>query len=242
MARALRRTLAGGENTMRTCNRIIPVLAVVVLGSVACSADEPSTKRAEPKKALSVKPPPAEAPPLEKTAKPAPEPKAIALTSTAPAKPPSLFDHAPAPQQERSERLTRKTESGDTPSAFEEDGEDFREVTPGDVKLVRFVLATEVSDREPLGESEVFPADTPKIFAFLQFDNRDEPYEVSVHFESVDGPELPYGIDLAVKTSPGWRTWAYTRVRREPGMYRAVVRTLDGQHIDSREFEITDTL
>jgi hypothetical protein len=113
-----------------------------------------------------------------------------------------------------------------------------RPLSAAEVTLKRFVLAAGVTDREPLGESDTFTSDA-KIFAFMELANPDaEPYAVRVHWEPLSGPAAPYGVELHVKTAPRFRTWSWTAIPREPGEYRAVLRTLDGEEIASRAFTI----
>jgi hypothetical protein len=115
-----------------------------------------------------------------------------------------------------------------------------RPLDPSEVKVDRFVLSTDVQDREPVDASETFPSDTKKIFAFVQLANPSAPYAFRIHFEKLEEEPKPYGIELTVPTAPRYRTWAWTAIKREPGLYKAVLRTLDGKDIDSREFTITE--
>jgi Protein of unknown function (DUF2914) len=109
----------------------------------------------------------------------------------------------------------------------------------GEPKVDRFVLASGVEEREPVGETDTFFTDTDKIWAFVQFDNElGAPASVRVHWEKVDGPASPYGFVLDVPTAKRYRTWSWTAIKRDPGQYRAVLRTLDGKELGSREFEI----
>ncbi len=109
-----------------------------------------------------------------------------------------------------------------------------------DVVVDRFVLAQDVSGREPVDESDHFASDTKRIFAFVQLANKDAPYAFTVHFEPVDGPPALYGVKLDVPTAPRFRTWAWTKLIHEPGKYRAVLRTLEGEEIIAREFTVDD--
>jgi hypothetical protein len=114
-----------------------------------------------------------------------------------------------------------------------------RPLAAAEVKVARFVLAKGVEGREPLAESDVFTTETPKIFAFVELANPDgDPYAFRVHWEALEGPASPYGVELHVETAPRFRTWSWTAIRREPGKYRAVLRTLDGEEIASRTFVI----
>jgi hypothetical protein len=106
------------------------------------------------------------------------------------------------------------------------------------VKVDRFVLAHDVKGREPVDEGDTFDVDT-KIFAFVQLANANAaPFAFRVHWEPVAGPASPYGVELKVETAPRFRTWSWTAIPREPGRYKAVLRTLDGQTIAEKPFTI----
>jgi len=104
------------------------------------------------------------------------------------------------------------------------------------------VLATGVDKREPTGESDTFDTDTKRIFAFVQLKNSSAPYTFEVHFEAAFGPKSLYGVKLQVPKAERYRTWAWTQIRRQPGTYRAVLRTPEGEEVASREFTIEPAL
>lgn len=184
--------------------------------------------------------------------KPRPVPPSPAtLTSAMPAVPRSVADTPTPPRalpkpEEKAAEETKPAEVATTEeapkldSAKEKDATDYdRPLSPSEVRIERFVLATGVEAREPVDVRDVFPVDTPKIFAFVHFDNEHgDPYALRVHWEKVDGPASPYGFKLTVPTAKRHRTWSWTAIRREPGHYRAVLRTLDGQEVASREFTL----
>ncbi|MDB4976034.1 MAG: hypothetical protein JWN48_4375 [Myxococcaceae bacterium] len=194
----------------------------------ACSGDVPKDK---PKAAMAEQTASAKAPPA------LPEQvEEKALTAAAPARPASVVD-APAPSPTVAPELVDQFEfSHEEPEA--EDPAPDRPLRADEVKVDRFVLATGVEGREPVGESDVFDTDTKQIFAFVQLENETAPYAFEVHFEKVDGPRSLYGVKLKVPTAERYRTWAWTKIRRSPGQYRAVLRTPEGEEIGSREFTI----
>ena len=151
------------------------------------------------------------------------------LTSTSPAAPPSVAERtADAPTEPA-------TSAADAPTTEEDEAP--TPVDPSDVHVDRFLLTTGVVDREPVDEQTVFSTDAAKIFAFVQLANAEgAPYSFKVHFESADKAPSPYGITLDVPASPRYRTWAFTRIKRAPGAYRAVLRTLEGREIARKEF------
>jgi hypothetical protein len=163
-----------------------------------------------------------------------------ALTAVAPAQPSSVAE------LKGDDKKKDDTPKAEEPMVFEishddEPGIDYdRPLDAKDVVVDRFVLASDVSGREPVRESDHFTSDNEKIFAFVQLANEDAPYAFTVHFEPVDGPAALYGVKLDVPTAPRWRTWAWTKLVHEPGKYRAVLRTLEGEEIVAREFTIDE--
>lgn len=218
-----------------------PTLAVIALCSLgsACGEEHKSTH------------PQAQAPEAAEKlveAEPARKTPDMPLTATAPATPRSILgamksgavselessEQGPSVQEQKGEAESSKVVGGS-------DGQTKPgpvAVSPEQVKIDRFVLATDVVQREPVGESERFTTETPKIFAFMQFANEQAPFAVKVYWEKVSDPASPYGVELMVPTAARHRTWSWTKIRREPGTYRAVVRTLDGQELASKEFTI----
>jgi hypothetical protein len=170
------------------------------------------------------------------------EQQMAALAATAEAKPRSVLDALEQKQAPEALALEAAKDAGMKAllavAQHEEPTDYSRPLAAAEVTLKRFVLAADVADREPLGESATFTGDA-KIFAFMELANPDaEPYAFRVHWEPLSGPASPYGVELHVKTSPRFRTWSWTAIPREPGEYRAVLRTLDGEEIASRAFTI----
>jgi hypothetical protein len=181
-----------------------------------------------------------------------PRPAPELLTATAPGEPASLLDGKGSAQSARLGDDAPKKKPQDEPSlelAALELGHDVEPEAPVDfdrplsaaeVKVERFVLATGVTGREPTGTSDSFDEDTKKIFAFVELANETEPYAIEVHFEKLGGPKSRYGVKLDVGKAARFRTWAWTQIRREPGEYRAVLRTPAGEDIASHDFVITE--
>lgn len=230
---------------MRRMFRTLALVTLCTAGS-ACTDDKPS---AAPKP----KTPKLEQPAFTATAPDRPrsildtpvpvKPAGVAAPSDDPAKSSAMSEAKPA-QASKLGALAddKKLESPHLEDQLEDLDCERSAAAP---KVDRFVLATGVEDREPVGEADTFFTDTDKIWAFVQFDNElGEPFAVRVHWEKVDGPATPYGFVLDVPTAKRYRTWSWTAIRRSPGQYRAVLRTLDGEELASRTFEIkaSDTL
>jgi hypothetical protein len=222
-----------GELTMTIKIRSL-VVSGVCLVAIACSdassASEANKSGPENRQAL-----PAAKPSFaqEETA---------ALAALADTKPRTILDE---PEKKKAQELALEA-SKDAGlmaelalAATHEEPIDFsRPLAASEVTLKRFVLANGVEGREPLLEADTFTGDT-KIFAFMELTNpAAEPYAFRVHWEPAEGPASPYGVELHVKTAARFRTWSWTAIPREPGQYRAVLRTLEGEEIASREFTI----
>ena len=223
---------------MKSAMRCVVLFTACALAS-ACSEDRPTTKKQETKAPASM---------AEKN-KPtsAPAPELTALTSGSPTPPPSVVHTAGLRAAEAElQKLAEPKAAGVT--ATESFGDDEkkpkgqeeydRELDPTEVKVERFVLTSGVEGREPLDERDVFTTDDAKIFAFVQLANDKAPFAFRVHWEKLDEEPSPYGVELTVPTAPRYRTWSWTAIKRSPGQYKAVLRTLDGKDIASREFVI----
>ena len=212
-------------------------LAFSCLAVTACVEDkaQPTSSFADKAKEKNTKKLPVlPAPKLEKSL------HAAAFSAVAPQKPASIL--APAPDSVEPKGKPEENANAMLATTEEKEATDFdRMLSPGEVNVVRFVLAKDVVDREPVEETDIFTTETEKIFAFVHVDNASgEPYAFRVHWEPASGPASPYGVKLNVRTAPRFRTWAWTKIKRDPGRYRAVLRTLDGEEIASREFDIED--
>ncbi len=217
--------------------RTLALLGLCSLSS-ACSEATPAKKMAEPAQKVEPAPRP--------IAQPALAAHTQDLSATAQDRPASIADmplaaHQPEPEAQANKATEIKPDEN-APNEKEAIDLD-REPDPAEVQIDRFVLATGVAAREPVGETDTFAADTKEIYAFVQFANpNNAPYALRVHWEKIDGPATPYGFKFEVPAAPRWRTWSWTRIRREPGQYRAVLRTLKGVEVASRAFEIVPEL
>jgi len=109
----------------------------------------------------------------------------------------------------------------------------------GSIGLARLVVAGGVEGREPVEAGASFPRDGGPLYAFLEARNpTSEPLELEVAFEGPDGRSLGR-IDLRIPASvPRWRTWARTRRIGDPGDWRVIVRTTEGEVVGQTPFRI----
>jgi len=162
------------------------------------------------------------------------------LAALAPASPSTILDNPVTPKPDEAKPMAVAPDAAQLALGDHEvEPVDYdRPLDPSEIKIDRFVLAHGIEQREPLDESERFTGDT-KIFAFVQFSNPEgAPFAFRVHWEKAEGPASPYGVKLKVETAARYRTWSWTAIPREPGEYKAVLRTLDGKEIASKPFTI----
>ncbi len=103
----------------------------------------------------------------------------------------------------------------------------------------RLVVAEGIEDREPQGAASRFSTDNDQLLAFVEAVNEgDEDGELVVTFESADGDEVGHITLNVPANSPRWRTWAFSRLIREPGSWTAIIRTVEGAELAREHFEI----
>ena len=103
----------------------------------------------------------------------------------------------------------------------------------------RLVTTSAIDEREPVFASSVFDRHDDKIYAFVEARN-DSEFEKTlvVHFIGPDG-RVTGGIELRIPPSvPRWRTWAYTKNAKEPGLWHIEIRDPDGALIGALPFEV----
>ncbi len=114
------------------------------------------------------------------------------------------------------------------------------ELQPRDgLSIRRLVTAPAVQHREPVAASSMFGSHEEKVYAFVEAQNEsDEPKKLIVHFIGPDD-SVTGGIELEVPAkSTRWRTWAFTKHAKAPGLWRVEVRTPDGELVGALPFEV----
>lgn len=163
------------------------------------------------------------------------------LTSTAPPAAPEAIDAPIArPSINETENTADVDEQGfdELPAkdriAFEPELESHEGLS-----IQRLLTAPDVEHREPVAASSVFGHHDEKVVAFVELSNESaEDKSVLVHFIGPEG-QVSGGIELRVPAkSPRWRTWAYTRNAKTPGLWRVEIRSLDGTLVGALPFEV----
>lgn len=129
-----------------------------------------------------------------------------------------LFGVAPvAPGQEKTQAEESKKEAGE-------------------LAIARMVLGTGVENREAVGVAEKFPAATEKVYCLLEARNVPKDMEITLLWFA--GDKQAAEINLALKQSPKWRTWAYKNLRGVKGDWQAKVKTPDGKILKEARFQV----
>lgn len=107
------------------------------------------------------------------------------------------------------------------------------------VVIQRMLTAPAIENREPVAALSIFGHHDEKVYAFVEVSNESETDQtLLVHFVGPDG-QVSGGIELRIPANaPRWRTWAYTRHAKDPGLWRVELRTLEGALLGALPFEV----
>ena len=99
---------------------------------------------------------------------------------------------------------------------------------------VELVLATDVQDREPVGEATSFPADVGQIYAWMRVTGATgQAIEVVWTYG-----ETTFTVPLEIGGSP-WRTWSSKTIPPAwTGEWRVEVKDRNGTVVASRDFTV----
>lgn len=108
---------------------------------------------------------------------------------------------------------------------------------PG-VEVTTAVIATDVQDREPVGEGTSFDADVGNLYFYTAFEG-DFPEQQLEHVWLHEGEEVAR-VRLTVR-APRWRTWSVKTMPAEPaGDWTVRIVDADGAELEAVEFTISD--
>ena len=99
---------------------------------------------------------------------------------------------------------------------------------------VRFLLARDIVEREPVVITDVFRPEDGRAYAFAQLANKGAPTKISFRWFFDDKFVSQY--EAFVGTSSAWRTWSAQDLKR--GKWRVQITTRDGRVISERKFEV----
>lgn len=197
---------------MNTKRITILILAVAVTGIVGCKRAESETSEL-----------------IERAKRSEP-----VLTSTSAREAPIPLER----EQEVPPSAPEETQSAVEPRSEPRPFEPITESQDG-LAIQRLLTAPAIENREPAGATGLFGHHDERVYAFVELSNESETDEtLLVHFIGPDG-QVSGGIELRVPAqTPRWRTWAYTRNAKEPGLWRVEIRNEDGSLLGALPFEV----
>jgi len=129
-----------------------------------------------------------------------------------------------------------------TPLALATTGDGDDDDAPS-LSLQRFVLATDVEERQPVEPTDEFSrTEDTKIVAFLEVANPTRTAtQVVVHWARPDGVDRFSPTTIDIPAYRRWRTWARTTPQRiGTGTHVCIVKGPDGRELGRKRFEVVD--
>ncbi|CAN5619357.1 hypothetical protein BH09MYX1_BH09MYX1_14050 [soil metagenome] len=112
------------------------------------------------------------------------------------------------------------------------------DATAQKLSITRIVIARDVKNRDPIDVGTRFDSSEPKVFAFVDVHNTEKlPGSVFVEFVSPKAGARG-AIELHVGESDHYRTWAFTRLAKEPGTWTARIENERGEVLAEQSFEV----
>ena len=112
------------------------------------------------------------------------------------------------------------------------------DATAQKLSIGRIAIARDVKNREPIDVGTRFDTSEPKVFVFLDVRNTEKaPGTLFVEFVSPKAGARG-DIELQVGSTDHYRTWAFTRLAKEPGTWKARIKNERGDVIAEQSFEV----
>lgn len=105
-----------------------------------------------------------------------------------------------------------------------------------DLTIARMEIAGSVENREPVGIAATFPADTEKVYCFLEF--RDMKQETTVNVVWTLGLNEMASVPLTIKPYAKFRTWANKTIGGMRGDWKVEVKDESGTVLKSATFKV----
>jgi hypothetical protein len=102
--------------------------------------------------------------------------------------------------------------------------------------IARLVVGTGVENREPMGVADTFPANTEKIYCFLEANNILKDTEVS--FVWFYGEKEMLKMNFPLRMGPRWRTHAFKNLRGLKGDWKVEIRGAGGKPLKEVKFKV----
>jgi hypothetical protein len=100
----------------------------------------------------------------------------------------------------------------------------------------RFVVAEGVSDREPVGVAEAFPAGQEEVYCFLEAGDIADKTTVSFLWYH-EGTEVA-SVELPLGAGARWRTWSSKNIAGRTGQWSVELRDASGATVKSLTFKV----
>ncbi len=102
--------------------------------------------------------------------------------------------------------------------------------------IARMIVCENVENREPVGEAEVFPASTPKVYSYLEAKDIAEDTNVSFvwHFEENQVAK----VNLTLRKGSRWRTYASKNVATFKGDWKVELQDASGKVLKAIAFRV----
>lgn len=105
-----------------------------------------------------------------------------------------------------------------------------------DTQALQFGLAKHVVKRRPIAISDTFVTDGGKVYAYLKIQS---PKKTQITVEWIRNGSHYHTMNLNVKKSKSFRTWAYIQAQKHlAGQWNVIVRNEDGSVIGEKGFEL----
>jgi len=119
-------------------------------------------------------------------------------------------------------------------------GEEVKKAEPvrsqGEFTVSRFVVGTEVKDKEPVGVADKFAAATEKVYCYLEAKNIAKDTDVS--FVWIHNQKEMLKTGLALKAGSRWRTYADKTLRGLKGDWKVELRDASGKTVKEVNFKV----
>ena len=102
--------------------------------------------------------------------------------------------------------------------------------------IAQMVVCENVENRSPVGEAEVFPASTPKVYSYLEAKDIVEDTNVSFvwHFEENQVAK----VDLTLRKGSRWRTYASKNIATFKGDWKVELQDASGKVLKAIAFRV----
>jgi hypothetical protein len=110
------------------------------------------------------------------------------------------------------------------------------------LSVARLVVATSVSEREPVGEASSFSVTTGgKLYGFVEVKNpKAEATTLEIAWVDLATNKEQHNYTIEVQASKRWRTWARITAPKKPGSWAVLVRDQNGIELARTPFEMTE--